>query len=149
MEHNPHFSELLRTLNEHGVEFLVVGGYAVMKYAEPSFTKDLDLWIRNSPANAERVYAALRAFGAPLEADEVTVADFASDDLTYQIGRAPLRVDILTRIDGVIFDEAWSRRTPGRLAGIDVHFIGLEDLMRNKKAAGRWRDVQHLKDLGK
>src|SRR5258708_2402990 len=107
MESNPHFKELLQTLSAHDVEFLIVGGYAVMKYAEPRFTKDLDIWIRNTPDNAERVYLALAEFGAPLEADGVTAEDFASEAVTYQIGVAPLRVDILTRIDGVAFADTW------------------------------------------
>lgn len=100
MESNPHFKELLQRLSAHEAEFLIVGGYAVMKYSEPRFTKDLDIWIRNTRENAERVYLALAEFGAPLEADGVIVADFASPDVTYQMGVAPLRVDVLTSIDG-------------------------------------------------
>jgi predicted nucleotidyltransferase len=149
MESNPHFKELLQRLSAHEAEFLIVGGYAVMKYSEPRFTKDLDLWIHNTAENAERVYLALAEFGAPLEADGVTVADFASPDVTYQIGVAPLRVDILTGIDGVAFADAWSRRIQGSMAGVKVWFIALEDLIRNKEASGRPSDVEHLKELRK
>jgi predicted nucleotidyltransferase len=149
MEDNPHFTELLQKLNAHKVEFLIVGGYAVVKYTEPRFTKDLDIWIRNTSENAERVYLALAEFGAPLETDGLMARDFATPDLTYQIGRPPLRVDIITRIDGVVFQEAWSRRTPGKMAGVDVYFISLDDLIRNKEASGRASDVEHLKQLRK
>jgi predicted nucleotidyltransferase len=149
MESNPHFRELLQKLNAHGVEYLIVGGYAVMKYAEPRFTKDLDIWIRNTSENANKVHAALAEFGAPLRSDGLTPADFASDDLTYQIGLAPLRVDILTRIDGVTFSDAWSRKAPGSMAEVNVWFISLEDLILNKEACQRHSDVEHLKLLRK
>lgn len=149
MDDDPHFRELLQRLRAHEVEFLVIGGYAVMKYSEPRFTKDLDIWIRNTPQNAARVYAALAEFGAPLTADGLTVQDFASEDITYQIGRPPLRVDLMTRIDGVVFQDAWLRRTCGTMSGVDVCFIGLEDLIRNKEAAGRPSDVEQLRGLRK
>lgn len=149
MEENPHFTEMLQKLCAHKAEFLIVGGYAVMKYTEPRFTKDLDIWIRNTPQNAQRVYSALAEFGAPLEADGLTATDFSSEDITYQIGRAPLRVDILTRVDGVVFAEAWQRRTPGTMAGVGIYFMGLDDLIRNKEATGRLADAEHLKLLRK
>lgn len=147
MEQNPHFNELLHRLSAHDVEYLIVGGYAVMKYTEPRFTKDLDIWIRNTVQNAQRVYAALSEFGAPLRADGLKPEDFASADITYQIGRPPLRVDVMTRIDGVVFQDAWVRRTHGKMAGVEVCFIGLEDLIRNKEASGRSSDAEHLKQL--
>lgn len=95
MADRPDFRELLRILNEERAEYLIVGGYAVMKYTEPRFTKDLDLWIRNSPENASKVYKALADFGAPLDGDGLAPRDFASENMTYQIGVAPLRIDIL------------------------------------------------------
>lgn len=149
MEENLHFSQLLQKLSDHKAEFLIVGGYAVMKYTEPRFTKDLDIWIRNSQRNAERVYSALAEFGAPLRADGLTTKDFTLKDITYQIGRFPLRIDVTTHIDGVAFREAWRRRTPGKMAGVNVYFIGLEDLIRNKEAAGRASDIEHVKELRK
>jgi len=136
MEDNPHFTELLRRLSAHKVEFLIVGGYAVMKYTEPRYTKDLDIWIRNSLENAARVYAALAEFGAPLAADGLTVQDFASYGLVYQIGRPPLRIDIISAISGVSFADAWVRRKRERMAGMSIYFISLEDLIRNKEASG-------------
>lgn len=149
MEKNPHFSELLRILSAYKAEFLIVGGYAVMKYTEPHYTKDLDIWIRNSPKNAAKVYAALAEFGAPLEADGVTLKDFVNSSMVYQIGRPPLRIDIITKITGVAFAHAWRRRKRERIAGVNVYFIGLEDLIRNKEASGRQSDAEHLKLLQK
>lgn len=149
MEDNPHFTELLRSLNAHKVEFLIVGGYAVMRYTEPRYTKDLDIWIRNSSQNAARVYAALAEFGAPLAADGLTIQDFASESMVYQIGRPPLRIDIISKISGVSFADAWVNRKREQMAGVSVYFIGLKDLIRNKEASGRHSDVEHLKLLQK
>jgi hypothetical protein len=106
-----------------------------MKYTEPRYTKDMDIWIRNSPQNAARVYAALAEFGAPLAADGLTVQDFVSSSMVYQIGRPPLRIDIITKITGVSFAHAWRRRKRERIAGVNVYFIGLEDLKKHQ--AGR------------
>lgn len=106
MTNSSHFKELLRAFNERGAEYLIVGGYAVMKYTEPRFTKDLDLWIRSSAENAARVYEALAEFGAPLERDGLAPQDFTSEELTYQIGVAPVRVDILTHVSGLQFADA-------------------------------------------
>lgn len=106
MSPNFHFSELLRIFNAHGVKYLVVGGYAVMLYSEPRFTKDLDLWVGDDRDNASRVFRALAEFGAPLTG--VDPADFAKPDLIYQLGVPPLRIDVLTSISGVDFEAAWS-----------------------------------------
>jgi predicted nucleotidyltransferase len=149
VEHDQDLTELLQGLKDQKVDFLIVGGYAVMKYTEPRFTKDLDIWIRATADNAERVYRALAKFGAPLEADGLTIKDFASHDITYQIGRPPLRADIITRIDGVTFQDAWPHRAVGTIAGAEVNFIGLDDLIRNKEATGRSSDAEHLKLLRK
>src|ERR1041385_1850418 len=98
MAENPHYKELLQHLNEFEVEYLIVGGFAVMKYGEPRYTKDLDIWVGHSTSNAERVVNALRKFGAPLEHDGVTAETFAGKQVVYQIGVAPIRIDILTEI---------------------------------------------------
>jgi hypothetical protein len=127
MAGNPDSIELLRTLNDENAEYLIVGGYAVIKYGEPRFTKDLDIWIDNSPENAARVYQALARFGAPLQKDGLSPADFAATDMTYQIGVEPSRVDILTHISGVDFASAWKNRVPAALFGVSVHFISLRD----------------------
>jgi predicted nucleotidyltransferase len=144
MAESPDFKELLRVFNEKKAEYLIVGGYAVMKYTEPRFTKDLDVWIRNSPENAAKVYAALAEFGAPLQKDGLLPEDFTSEDMTYQIGVAPVRIDILTRISGIQFVEAWQTRVTSSFFGIPVYFISLSDLIINKRAAGRSSDLEQL-----
>ena len=144
MAENPHYRELLQLLNEFEVEYLIVGGFAVMKYGEPRYTKDLDVWVFNSPQNSTRVVGALRKFGAPLEHDGVTAQTFTATQVVYQIGIAPVRIDILTEITGVEFADAWTRRVGSTFFGVPVHFISLEDLRANKKALGRASDLKDL-----
>lgn len=148
MAENPHYKELLQLLNEFEARYLIVGGYAVMKYTEPRFTKDLDVWVENSADNGIRVFEALRKFGAPVEADNITAATF-QQHLTYQIGVAPVRIDILTQITGVEFSDAWKQRVNGSIFGIAVHFISLEQLIVNKEAVGRGTDLEQLKNIRK
>ena len=136
---------MLAALSEAGTEFMVIGAHAVAVYARPRSTGDLGLWIRPTPENAERVWAGLIAFGAPLH--ELTREDLTSDDLVFQIGVPPNRIDILTTIGGVSFDEAWPRRTSVKLWGLTVPVIGRDDLVRNKRAAGRPRDLADLAEL--
>lgn len=147
MAASPHYRELLQALNEHKVEYLIVGGYAVMKYTEPRFTKDLDVWVGNSPENSVRLFQALAGFGAPLAHDGVTPDTFTKRDIVYQIGVAPVRVDILTRITGVEFTEAWRNRVTSTFFGVRVDLISLDDLVANKRAAGRSGDLDHLERL--
>ena len=149
MAENPHYNELLQCLNEFEVRYLIVGGYAIMKYTEPRFTKDLDVWVENSADNSVRVFEALKKFGAPLEADEITSETFARQDLTYQIGIAPVRIDILTGITGVEFGAAWEGRVPGSVFGVPVHFISLRELIANKQATGRSSDIEQLEHIRK
>jgi hypothetical protein len=145
VELKPDFRDLLRLFNQHQVRYLVVGGYAVMKYTEPFYTKDMDIWVEPVAENAKRAYAALVAFGAPM-------ADLAVDDLTqphivFQFGMAPARVDVMTTIDAVTFLEAWNNRVEAHLSGIPIFVISLQDLIRNKEAASRDSDRLHLKRL--
>jgi|SRR5579863_3695797 len=147
MADSPDFKELLRAFNEEQAEYLIIGGYAVMKYTEPRFTKDLDVWVRNSPQNAAKVHRALTEFGAPLQKDGLTPADFASDDMTYQIGVEPVRIDILTHISGIQFADAWQNRVAGTFFEVPVYFISLRDLIVNKRAAGRTGDLEQLEPL--
>ena len=147
MAESPHYKELLHILNECEVEYLIVGGYAVMKYTEPRYTKDLDVWVRNSPQNSARLYGALAAFGAPLGKDGITPETFAADRVVYQIGVAPVRIDISTHIDGVDFDGAWQHRVESKFFGVTVHVISLADLIANKQAAGRDTDLVDLKRI--
>jgi hypothetical protein len=124
-----------------------VGGYAVMKYAEPRFTKDLDVWVRNSPENAAKVYECLAEFGAPLQKDGLLPRDFESEDMTYQMGVAPVRIDILTHISGVRFEDAWGRRVASIFLDTPVHFISLDDLVENKRTVGRSSDLEQLERI--
>jgi len=145
MAENPHYRELLQLLNEFEVEYLIVGGFAVMKYGEPRYTKDLDVWVHNSPHNSLRVVEALKKFGAPLEHDGITSETFAEKQVVYQIGVAPVRIDILTEITGVEFSSAWTKRVASTFFGVPVHFISRDDLATNKQALGRSSDLKDLK----
>jgi hypothetical protein len=137
--------DLLRAFNEHGVKYLVVGGYAFGVHAEPRATKDLDLLIRSDEANSTAVYRALKQYGAPL--DGLSPQDFV-DGSAFQIGQPPARVDILQRIDGLNFDEAWQNRIEGLLDGeVKVNVISKDDLIRNKLASGREQDLLDAKKL--
>jgi len=116
-----------------------------MKYGEPRYTKDLDVWVHNSARNSLRVVGALNKFGAPLEHDGITAETFTEKQVVYQIGIAPVRIDILTEITGVEFPSAWRKRVASTFFGVPVHFISLDDLMANKQALGRAIDVRDLK----
>lgn len=142
---NRDFEEMLRALSEAGADFMVIGAHAVAVYARPRATGDLNIWVRPTAANAERVWTALVAFGAPL--DQLTRLDLVADDLVFQIGLAPSRIDLLTTIGDVEFDETWSRRNTVELWGLAVPVIGREDLIRSKRAAGRERDIADVAEL--
>ena len=143
---NPDFVSLLRALSDAKARFLIVGAYALAHHARPRATGGLDLWVDASPENAARVYATLRAFGAPL--DDLTEADLTRPELVYQIGVAPRRIDILTTLTGLAFSEAWVSREAGRFGDAECQYIGREDLIRNKRALGRARDLADLEALG-
>ena len=137
--------EFLRALNDQGVEYLIVGGYALGVYAEPRATKDLDVFNRADTENSEAVFRALAQFGAPL--DGLTPADFR-DLSAFQIGQPPSRIDILQAISGISFDEAWPNRVSGLVDGeVEAFVISREDLIRNKAKAGRDRDLLDVKAL--
>jgi hypothetical protein len=119
---NRDFREMLSAFTGEGVEFLIVGAYAMAAHGLPRATGDLDFWVRPSKANAGRLMRALIRFGAPM--DEVTVDDFVIRDLVFQIGVQPNRVDILTSIDGVEFDEAWANRITAQVGGVEVPVLG-------------------------
>jgi hypothetical protein len=149
MAENPHYKELLQLLNEFNVEYLIVGGFAVMKYGEPRYTKDLDVWVHNSVENSRQVVKALKKFGAPLDRDGITSETFAGKQVVYQIGITPVRVDILTDITGVEFPDAWARKVASTFFGVPVHFLALDDLVTNKQALGRITDLKDLRQKPK
>ncbi len=136
---NSDFSDLLRLFNDNTVRYLVIGGYAVIQYGEPRFTKDLDLWISTDSINAAAVYKALKSFGAPLAG--LTEKDFAEEGYFFQIGVAPIRVDILMGIPGGDFERAWGNRNKVDFDGLVVPFISKSDLIALKKASGRAQDL--------
>ena len=142
---NSDFSDLLRLFNAGGVRYLVIGGYAVIQYAEPRFTADLDLWTGTEPRNAGAVYEALREFGAPLSG--LTPEDFAEEGYFYQMGVSPIRVDVLMGIPGIGFEAAWERRVEVDFDGLPVPFISREDLITAKRASGRPQDMLDVRNL--
>lgn len=144
---NEDFRDLLILLVDGGVEFVIVGAYALAFHGAPRASGDIDIFVRSSPANAQRLVDVLARFGAPLAAAGVTAEDFARTGTVYQIGLPPRRVDLLTQISGMTFDEAWMSRVPADVAGRTVPFIGREALLKNKEAAGRPQDVADVARL--
>jgi hypothetical protein len=136
---NSDFKDLLKTFNEAGVRYLVVGGWAYMEYVEPRYTKDLDVWIDRTPRNAERVLNALREFGAPLR--ELSIDDLTSPGTFYQIGLPPNRIDIITQLEEMDFAACWERRNTVRLGEVKVEYISALDLIENKERTGRPHDL--------
>lgn len=132
------FRDLLRVFVAHDVRFLVVGAYALAVLGRPRATGDLDVWIDATPENAERTLASLREFGAPLQ--DLRAADLTTPGVVFQIGMPPLRIDVLTAIDGVQFSSAWPRRLEADFDGVLVPVIGREDFLANKRATGRLKD---------
>ena len=142
---NRDYVEMLSALRDAGADHLVVGAHALAVHGRPRATGDLDIWIRPTSENARRTYAALQAFGAPLQG--LTAAELARPDLVFQIGVAPARIDILTSVSGLTFAEAWDDRLTVRIADVDVPVIGRDALIRNKRAAGRPRDLADVAEL--
>lgn len=134
-----HFKELLRKLNEHQARYLIVGAYAVMKYTEPRYTKDLDIWVDATSDNAKRVFEALAEFGAPM--NSVTVEDFANPELVFQIGIEPHRIDIMMHVKGLEFSQAWANRVEAMFEDVAILLVSKEDLLTSKTAAGRPQDL--------
>lgn len=141
--------DLLCAFNAEGVEYLVVGGQAVNAHGAPRLTKDLDLFLRNTADNSERVFKALARFGAPIAG--LSSADFADHpDDVFQIGVEPSRIDLLQSIAGVDFDSAWERRQLFAVEdGLTVPFLALDDLLANKLASGRPQDLADVDKLSK
>lgn len=143
---NPDFEALLEELNAAEVRYMVVGAYALALHSRPRATGDLDVWVEPTPENAARAHRALQAFGAPL--GDITADDLTKPDLVYQIGVQPRRVDLLTTLSGLSFTTAWPNRVHGQFGRVACTFIGRDDLITNKRAVGRPRDLADLDDLG-
>ncbi|HUP49789.1 MAG TPA: hypothetical protein VNA04_13465 [Thermoanaerobaculia bacterium] len=142
---NRDFAEMLDALSAAGADFLVAGAHALAAHGRPRATGDLDLWIRPTAGNARKVWEALVAFGAPL--DELRLEDLSTPDVVFQIGLVPARIDILTSLTGLEFADAWSRRQMIEVEGRTLPFLSRDDLIRNKAALGRPRDLADIDDL--
>jgi hypothetical protein len=145
MELNRDFSEFVASCASHDVRFLIVGGYALAAHGHPRFTKDLDVWVWLDESNADRLVAALEDFG--FGSVGLTRADFLAEDSVVQLGYPPRRIDILTQIDGVEFQDCWARRVEIEIGGQAIPFLSTEDLVANKKASGRPQDLADVSVL--
>jgi hypothetical protein len=146
MNIQPDFEELLRLLEEHRVDYMIVGGYAVAFHGHPRFTKDIDIFFDCSPSNIARLRQALVAFG--LTESDMPDDLFATKGNVLTFGVVPVRVDLVNDIDGVTFAEAKPNSVRGRYGRVEVTFIGREDLLRNKKATPRIKDKADVEELG-
>jgi predicted nucleotidyltransferase len=145
LELHSDFKDFLRSLNSFGVEYLLIGGYAVGYHGHVRTTGDIDVWIAVDPKNAERVVAALRNFGF---GTGIRPEMFLERDKIFRMGIPPVRIEILTTISGLEFADAYSRRVRGAIDGVEVDLISLSDLKVNKKASGRHKDLADLDELG-
>ena len=137
--------EFIELLNSNKVEYLIVGAFAVAFHGHPRYTADLDIFVRRSADNSERLLRTLSQFGF---ASNAAASDFQSPDAIIQLGIPPNRIDLLTRISGVSFDEAWRARVPGLLEGVPTQYLGRTELIRNKESTGRSKDqvdAEHLR----
>jgi len=139
MEFNQDFRDMLLELNAVEVDYMIVGAYAVAAHGHPRATGDLDIWVRADCQTAPQVVLALERFGAPVE--QIDVSDFSQPSVIFQIGVPPGRIDILTKISGVEFSDAWNNRKQLNIEDLTFHVIGFEDLILNKRASGRPKDL--------
>jgi hypothetical protein len=146
MEIRTDFKELLELFNKHKVEYLVVGGYALAFHGAPRFTRDIDLFVRPTRDNAVQILAALAEFG--FGSLDLSQEDFTTPGRVVQLGVAPIRIDILTRVTGVPWERADAGKAPGRYGDVPVFFIGRDDFIANKRATGRTKDAADIEALG-
>jgi len=140
------FKEFLKLLNDHKVKYLLIGGYAVSYHGYPRSTADMDIWVAIEPNNADRLVAVLRKFGFDVPKLENNL--FLNEDKVIRMGLPPLRIEVLTTISGVSFDECYSERVVSTIDGVEVNIISLKHLKINKKASGRYKDLDDLDHLG-
>jgi hypothetical protein len=139
--------EFIESLNSHGAEYIVVGAHALAFHGRPRYTGDIDLWLRPTPENAARIEQVLVQFS--FSSLGLKAADFLCPERIVQLGIAPNRIDLLTSLTGVTFDEAWNQRVLGELGGIPVAFLSRQMLIRNKRATGRTQDTADVEALEK
>jgi hypothetical protein len=142
---NEDYRDMLRSLLDEKVRFLLVGAYALAAHGYPRATMDIDIWVMPASDNADAVMRAIRRFGAPLH--NLTRADLETDGTVFQIGVAPRRIDIITSASGLRFEEAFSRSSVVTVEGIEVHIPSVDDLIRNKRASGRTKDLADAEAL--
>ncbi len=142
---NSDFKDLLQSLHEHEVKYLVVGGYAVIHHSQPRYTKDIDIWVCPSSDNAGKLMHAFQAFGIPLI--ELTEGDFATPGTQFSIGVPPCEIDFLTSVPGLNFSDAWEHRVSSDEHGFPVLYLGKDDLITAKKTAGRTQDLADIDEL--
>jgi hypothetical protein len=140
------FKELLELFNAHRVEYLIVGGYALAAHGAPRTTGDLDLWVNPTSENASRILRALGEFG--IGGIDLSTADFVKPDHVVQLGLPPVRVDLVTAIDGVQWAEAWPGKLAGEYGSVPTHYIGRREFIANKRASGRLKDLADVDALG-
>ncbi|MBW2096700.1 MAG: nucleotidyltransferase [Deltaproteobacteria bacterium] len=145
IEFHPDFKDFLKLLNSHGVEYLIVGGYAVGLHGYPRATGDMDIWIAVDPSTAKKVANVVREFGMPEEL--ITEDLFLQRDKVIRMGVPPVRIELITGASGVNFSECYSRREVVEIDCVQVNFICLEDLKVNKKASARHKDLEDLEHL--
>ncbi len=146
MDYFNDYRDMLQLFNKYNVRYLVVGAYAMGNYGYSRHTLDIDLWIEKSIENAQNIQKAFEDFPVPYE---VTIEDLNTENLVLQIGIDPMRIDILTDIDGVDFEKAWNNRTNNSLFGEEIHFISIHDLIKNKSATSRTKDKYDVLELKK
>ena len=145
IELHPDYKDFLRLLNSHNVRYLLVGGYAVGYHGYPRATGDMDIWIELSESNSKKVISAFRDFGMPNEA--ISEDLFMEENKVIRMGVPPVRLEVITSASGVAFDECYSNREVIEIDGIPINFISLQDLKKNKRAAGRYKDLEDIDHL--
>ena len=146
MEVQKDFRELLELFNKHNVEYMIVGGYALAFHGAPRYTGDLDMFVRPDSMNAQRIMSALKDFG--FESVGLTLADFEKPDNVIQLGVPPVRVDIVTSLTGISWESAFKNRVQGKYGDVQVHYIGREEFILNKRSIGRKKDLADIEALG-
>jgi len=144
---NKDYKDILQILLDNKVQFLVVGAYALGAYGYPRATGDIDLWVMASPENSEKIYQSLAQFGAPME--QINEKTFCEQGVIFQIGVAPRRIDVITKINGVDFQQAWAARQEIMIEELKVPFISKQDLIKNKESTGREKDRLDAQQLRK
>jgi hypothetical protein len=146
MEIQEDFKEFFALLNEHKVEFIIVGGYALAFHGAPRYTGDIDVYLNPDHLNAERILKALEDFG--FSSLDLSVEDFQKKDHIIQLGVPPIRIDIITSISGVTWEQAESSKISGEYGDVPVFYIGREQYLANKRATGRAKDIADIEALG-